>query len=307
MSPQVLQRVHQHLLARRVRDSFFPPHVFLTPACPLSKRECPSCRLKCPSRRSLRADTNFDDFIRTIYPNRESLEASEAKIEEQVLSNQKALAESLDKGLRRQQSKARQSSAVRSQLKCLSCLNSEKKNGLARHLQFGDIGGRRKTKGYRRCRPARSAGNISGPATVATVVGLRAGAQTSRCSCSMSAARDNLIFCVLLTVALEKKQQQEGIRDRVCPRQPRNRHKPTACPGKKVHQNECQLHRYTSFYSWPRSLMLFPSPFNYSTTSVQVLGYQTQQRRLGQRLSDRPAQKQEPCNPCPVHVSRIYP
>lgn len=44
-----------------------------------SKKECPSCRVKCASRRSLRADSNFDSIIRKIYPNLDEYEAKEAE------------------------------------------------------------------------------------------------------------------------------------------------------------------------------------------------------------------------------------
>ena len=43
----------------------------------LSKKECPSCRVKCASRRSLRSDSNFETIIRKIYPNLEEYEAKE--------------------------------------------------------------------------------------------------------------------------------------------------------------------------------------------------------------------------------------
>jgi E3 ubiquitin-protein ligase RNF1/2 len=34
-------------------------------------RACPACRVKIPTRRSLRPDTNFNAIVATIYPNLE--------------------------------------------------------------------------------------------------------------------------------------------------------------------------------------------------------------------------------------------
>lgn len=75
----------------------------ITKSLRLGKRECPSCRVKCPSHRSLRPDESFDALIGTVYPNLESVEASEAKLEEQIKDNQRVLIENLDRGLRRQE------------------------------------------------------------------------------------------------------------------------------------------------------------------------------------------------------------
>eukprot|EP00842_Homolaphlyctis_polyrhiza_P004309 jgi/Hompol1/487/HPOL_005324-RA len=33
------------------------------------KKECPTCRTKCSSKRSLRHDQRFDDLIQILYPN----------------------------------------------------------------------------------------------------------------------------------------------------------------------------------------------------------------------------------------------
>ncbi|ETP06559.1 hypothetical protein F441_17064 [Phytophthora nicotianae CJ01A1] len=49
-----------------------------------SKRECPSCRIHIPSKRSLRPDTNFDALIRKIHPNLAEFERNEDQIIEQL-------------------------------------------------------------------------------------------------------------------------------------------------------------------------------------------------------------------------------
>ncbi|KAG7400635.1 E3 ubiquitin-protein ligase RING2 [Phytophthora boehmeriae] len=49
-----------------------------------SKRECPSCRIHIPSKRSLRPDTNFDALISKIHPNLAEFERNEDRIIEQL-------------------------------------------------------------------------------------------------------------------------------------------------------------------------------------------------------------------------------
>ncbi|GMF30633.1 unnamed protein product [Phytophthora lilii] len=49
-----------------------------------SKKECPSCRIHIPSKRSLRSDANFDALIRKIHPNLAEFEQNEDKIIEQL-------------------------------------------------------------------------------------------------------------------------------------------------------------------------------------------------------------------------------
>ena len=45
----------------------------------VGKKECPSCRIKVPSRRSLRPDRSFDGLIHAIYPNLAKLEELEVR------------------------------------------------------------------------------------------------------------------------------------------------------------------------------------------------------------------------------------
>jgi len=53
----------------------------------LGRKECPSCRIHVPSRRSLRHDTNFDSLIHKIYPNLEEYEETEEKLIEDQNKN----------------------------------------------------------------------------------------------------------------------------------------------------------------------------------------------------------------------------
>ena len=49
----------------------------------LGQKECPTCRIKCPSRRFLRPDPNFDALIAAVYPDLDKWEMSEfARIDE---------------------------------------------------------------------------------------------------------------------------------------------------------------------------------------------------------------------------------
>ncbi|XP_065146963.1 E3 ubiquitin-protein ligase RING2-A-like isoform X1 [Paramisgurnus dabryanus] len=67
-------------------------------------KECPTCRKKLVSKRSLRADPNFDALICKIYPSRDEYEAHQDKVLEQLsrLHNTEALSCSIEQGLRMQ-------------------------------------------------------------------------------------------------------------------------------------------------------------------------------------------------------------
>ena len=43
----------------------------------VGKHECPSCRMRVPSRRSLRPDPSFDALIASVYPDLAAFEAYE--------------------------------------------------------------------------------------------------------------------------------------------------------------------------------------------------------------------------------------
>lgn len=67
-------------------------------------KECPTCRKKLVSRRSLRRDSNFDALISKIYPSRDEYEAHQRRVIERLnrLHNQEALSSSIEEGLRQQ-------------------------------------------------------------------------------------------------------------------------------------------------------------------------------------------------------------
>ena len=70
----------------------------------LRNKECPTCRKKLVSRRSLRRDSNFDALISKIYPSREEYEAHQRRVLDRLnrLHNKEALSSSIEEGLRQQ-------------------------------------------------------------------------------------------------------------------------------------------------------------------------------------------------------------
>ncbi|KAL6068660.1 E3 ubiquitin-protein ligase RING2 [Balamuthia mandrillaris] len=76
------------------------------------KKECPTCRVHCSSRRHLRPDPNFDKLIAAIYPNLDEYEAQEASFIEDINKslNRKALTDSVERGIKRQAAAVRRSS-----------------------------------------------------------------------------------------------------------------------------------------------------------------------------------------------------
>ncbi|XP_060858180.1 E3 ubiquitin-protein ligase RING2-like [Metopolophium dirhodum] len=67
-------------------------------------KECPTCRKKLVSKRSLRADPNFDLIISKIYPNLDEYEAHQTRVLENLNKshNQANLVQSMNEGIRLQ-------------------------------------------------------------------------------------------------------------------------------------------------------------------------------------------------------------
>jgi E3 ubiquitin-protein ligase RNF1/2 len=75
-------------------------------------KECPTCRKKLVSKRSLRRDPNFDGIISKIYPNREELDAIHEKVLEKL--NKKHLTQiNSNNGQQPSQSSAKTTSRTR--------------------------------------------------------------------------------------------------------------------------------------------------------------------------------------------------
>lgn len=71
----------------------------------VGKRECPTCRVHCSSRRQLRPDPEFDALIASVYPNLDEYEAQEEEFIADLnkkMSCQSHLTESVQKGILRQ-------------------------------------------------------------------------------------------------------------------------------------------------------------------------------------------------------------
>ncbi|VTJ77279.1 Hypothetical predicted protein [Marmota monax] len=65
-------------------------------------KECPTCRKKLVSKRSLRPDPNFDALISKIYPSRDEYEAHQKRVLARINkhNNQQALSHSIEEGLK---------------------------------------------------------------------------------------------------------------------------------------------------------------------------------------------------------------
>lgn len=67
-------------------------------------KECPTCRKKLVSKRSLRPDPNFDLLISKIYPSRDEYEAIQERVHAKVIQShsQQALVNSITEGIKSQ-------------------------------------------------------------------------------------------------------------------------------------------------------------------------------------------------------------
>jgi len=75
----------------------------------MGRKQCPSCRVKVPTKRSLRRDISFDSLIQQIYPDiDEAVEAQESEIKKLLQGhNHSAFAESVKEGTKRQDAQRR--------------------------------------------------------------------------------------------------------------------------------------------------------------------------------------------------------
>jgi len=75
----------------------------MTKSLRLGKKECPTCRIPCSSRRNLRPDPNFDALIRVLYPNLEQYEQQEESFIQQINNEYAIRSASVEEGMKRQQ------------------------------------------------------------------------------------------------------------------------------------------------------------------------------------------------------------
>ncbi|EGD83132.1 ring finger protein 1 [Salpingoeca rosetta] len=83
-----------------------------------SKKECPTCRKPCASKRVLRRDPNFDELIQTLFPDPDVVEDYQEQLMERLhqTTNMRAVAQSMQEGMQHQalQRKIRTSTINRS-------------------------------------------------------------------------------------------------------------------------------------------------------------------------------------------------
>lgn len=113
-----------------------------------SNKECPTCRKKLVSKRSLRPDPNFDALISKIYPSRDEYEAHQERVLARISkhNNQQALSHSIEEGLKIQAMNRYVITlfAFRLKIHCLSPCPVELENPLLSYLpkQFLTFGKR---------------------------------------------------------------------------------------------------------------------------------------------------------------------
>jgi hypothetical protein len=68
------------------------------------RKECPTCRIPCMSRRNLRPDPNFDALIKVLYPDLEKYEQQEETMIQQINNEYvaKVMAATVEEGMKRQ-------------------------------------------------------------------------------------------------------------------------------------------------------------------------------------------------------------
>lgn len=76
----------------------------ITTALRSGKKECPTCRAVCPSRRSLRRDEEFDNLVAQVYPDRGIFETHQIELMAKIsqYNNAQALVESVQDGMKAQ-------------------------------------------------------------------------------------------------------------------------------------------------------------------------------------------------------------
>ncbi|OXA50555.1 E3 ubiquitin-protein ligase RING2 [Folsomia candida] len=104
MCPICLDMLHETMTTKECLHRFCAECIIT--ALRSGNKECPTCRKKLVSKRSLRRDPNFDMLISKIYPSREEYEAQQQKAIARLgkSHNQLALATSIEEGMKAQQS-----------------------------------------------------------------------------------------------------------------------------------------------------------------------------------------------------------
>eukprot|EP00007_Cunea_sp_BSH-02190019_P001239 CAMPEP_0174238602 /NCGR_PEP_ID=MMETSP0417-20130205/11954_1 /TAXON_ID=242541 /ORGANISM="Mayorella sp, Strain BSH-02190019" /LENGTH=422 /DNA_ID=CAMNT_0015317459 /DNA_START=185 /DNA_END=1449 /DNA_ORIENTATION=- len=110
----------------------------VTTALRWGKKECPFCRMKCSSGRSLRPDHTMDLLVEKLLPERESFEAQQQRVLDAIAKRATSLGDTVREGIKRQRDHSRQHRKLASNSSGTASTNSS------------TGGGRRMAKGRRR-------------------------------------------------------------------------------------------------------------------------------------------------------------
>jgi hypothetical protein len=111
--PICLNIIHNTLTVMECLHRFCS--VCISKSLRMGKKECPTCRIPCSTRRNLRPDPNFDALIRVLYPDLEKYEKQEETRVQQINQEYvaKAVAASVEEGMKRQKQAKRQRDNVK--------------------------------------------------------------------------------------------------------------------------------------------------------------------------------------------------
>lgn len=100
----------------------------------LGRKQCPSCRVACPSRRNLRQDTNFDALVAKIYPDIRKAEATLQRMTLSVINaqNHGAFAKAMEDGMLKQKEKSKRGYVEASPQPLRSSVSSPAESGESR-------------------------------------------------------------------------------------------------------------------------------------------------------------------------------
>eukprot|EP00026_Physarum_polycephalum_P012375 Phypoly_transcript_12675.p1 GENE.Phypoly_transcript_12675~~Phypoly_transcript_12675.p1 ORF type:complete len:324 (+),score=43.07 Phypoly_transcript_12675:133-1104(+) len=109
----------------------------------MGKKECPTCRIPCSTRRNLRPDPNFDSLIRVLYPDLEKYEKQEETRVQQINQEYvaKAVAASVEEGMKRQKQAKRQRDNVKLEKEYIAPKKEKKKEKDAKRPKKSKNGG----------------------------------------------------------------------------------------------------------------------------------------------------------------------
>ena len=87
------------MISYKINVVFFNLQYCITTALRTGKKECPTCRTKLASKRSLRPDPKFDALIKILFPDQAELEKEQIRIQKIAERNSNALIKSMETNL----------------------------------------------------------------------------------------------------------------------------------------------------------------------------------------------------------------